>query len=244
MQPFSWLQSSPLGRAAQNQHLAMFRAALWDLFWGECQPFALPAAVVLIFTSGVFFCIQYLKYLNEWVSWDPGRPFWQNLLAGSSLPLGVALHVALLVHVAYWRCYAHGPAREGDALAALGPLLVKRITGPPPAQPGQSGKGAGAAGQPGAADPGGGAEAAAPGKAAEAAAAVAAAAVAAAMEEAEPPSEQRACPICCSPMTHKEALLRTICGHIFHEGCLGKWLPRSPTCPVCRCDLRSGPFAV
>ena len=32
-------------------------------------------------------------------------------------------------------------------------------------------------------------------------------------------------------------LARTPCSHMFHYDCVARWLKRSPTCPLCRCEI-------
>eukprot|EP00747_Dinoflagellata_sp_TGD_P162254 gnl/TRDRNA2_/TRDRNA2_179657_c0_seq1.p1 gnl/TRDRNA2_/TRDRNA2_179657_c0~~gnl/TRDRNA2_/TRDRNA2_179657_c0_seq1.p1 ORF type:complete len:204 (+),score=10.67 gnl/TRDRNA2_/TRDRNA2_179657_c0_seq1:84-695(+) len=49
-----------------------------------------------------------------------------------------------------------------------------------------------------------------------------------------------ACSICYAPFAGHEGevpLLRTGCGHVFHEECLDSWLQRHKSCPLCRHDL-------
>lgn len=49
---------------------------------------------------------------------------------------------------------------------------------------------------------------------------------------------QAECSICVSSLDEagdtSEAKCSTLCGHIFHEECLSKWIIRSKTCPHCR----------
>lgn len=46
------------------------------------------------------------------------------------------------------------------------------------------------------------------------------------------------CPICCVSFDAKGIpILRTPCGHLFHEDCLVKWCTNHVDCPLCRCDL-------
>eukprot|EP00746_Dinoflagellata_sp_MGD_P022160 gnl/MRDRNA2_/MRDRNA2_151803_c0_seq1.p1 gnl/MRDRNA2_/MRDRNA2_151803_c0~~gnl/MRDRNA2_/MRDRNA2_151803_c0_seq1.p1 ORF type:complete len:229 (+),score=28.73 gnl/MRDRNA2_/MRDRNA2_151803_c0_seq1:74-688(+) len=46
------------------------------------------------------------------------------------------------------------------------------------------------------------------------------------------------CPICCSCCAGSLNLVKTGCGHVFHEACLERWVHIRCTCPVCRHDLR------
>ena len=49
-----------------------------------------------------------------------------------------------------------------------------------------------------------------------------------------------ACPICMEDLGSGEALVHhPVCHHKFHTECLGAWLMRNPTCPVCRRGSRS-----
>ena len=41
---------------------------------------------------------------------------------------------------------------------------------------------------------------------------------------------QDECPICFAAKPQ----IYLLCGHIFHDECISKWLERSPTCPYCR----------
>eukprot|EP00929_Paragymnodinium_shiwhaense_P088843 TRINITY_DN49148_c0_g2_i1.p1 TRINITY_DN49148_c0_g2~~TRINITY_DN49148_c0_g2_i1.p1 ORF type:complete len:396 (-),score=44.24 TRINITY_DN49148_c0_g2_i1:444-1631(-) len=45
------------------------------------------------------------------------------------------------------------------------------------------------------------------------------------------------CCICSSSFDDVTEIRRAACGHAFHSACLAQWLPRSPTCPLCREDL-------
>lgn len=49
------------------------------------------------------------------------------------------------------------------------------------------------------------------------------------------------CGICISQFRDgQRASMGSLCQHIFHENCLGQWLARSRTCPLCRISLDSG----
>jgi hypothetical protein len=46
------------------------------------------------------------------------------------------------------------------------------------------------------------------------------------------------CGICLSQFKHGDmAALTSVCQHSFHEKCLGRWLARAETCPLCRVPL-------
>merc|ERR1712224_722789 len=52
------------------------------------------------------------------------------------------------------------------------------------------------------------------------------------------------CPICMEPFSDAGVIRRTPCNHVYHEGCLQKWLQRAAFCPLCRarCDeAKPGP---
>ena len=42
------------------------------------------------------------------------------------------------------------------------------------------------------------------------------------------------CSICLEHYLEKESLLRLKCQHIFHSGCISKWLDRNDSCRLCR----------
>ena len=46
------------------------------------------------------------------------------------------------------------------------------------------------------------------------------------------------CPICLEELNSSPLLALLPCGHPFHHSCLGEWLLRNPTCPMCRTELR------
>lgn len=49
-----------------------------------------------------------------------------------------------------------------------------------------------------------------------------------------------ACAICLSPWKAGDKLsMGRSCRHVFHRECLSMWLPKSTTCPYCRCDLEA-----
>lgn len=41
------------------------------------------------------------------------------------------------------------------------------------------------------------------------------------------------CPICFKCLK-LETIVKTNCGHSFHQGCIDKWLSTNPSCPMCR----------
>lgn len=44
------------------------------------------------------------------------------------------------------------------------------------------------------------------------------------------------CTICTDAIASARATT-LVCGHIFHQACIGKWLERANTCPLCRADV-------
>eukprot|EP00929_Paragymnodinium_shiwhaense_P020696 TRINITY_DN13703_c0_g1_i1.p1 TRINITY_DN13703_c0_g1~~TRINITY_DN13703_c0_g1_i1.p1 ORF type:complete len:321 (+),score=59.29 TRINITY_DN13703_c0_g1_i1:172-1134(+) len=53
----------------------------------------------------------------------------------------------------------------------------------------------------------------------------------------EPDRPDEECCCCSEAFCNEKPIKRTPCGHVFHEGCLSKWLKVSTTCPLCRNDL-------
>lgn len=54
------------------------------------------------------------------------------------------------------------------------------------------------------------------------------------------PNDQRPsgeCCCCVEEFNSEKAIVKTPCGHYFHQSCLGDWLKLARTCPLCRCDL-------
>jgi hypothetical protein len=46
------------------------------------------------------------------------------------------------------------------------------------------------------------------------------------------------CSICYVPFKNGAYLIELpVCLHVFHYGCLGSWVDKNPTCPICRFDL-------
>lgn len=58
--------------------------------------------------------------------------------------------------------------------------------------------------------------------------------------DAEALGETSQCPTCLEDFSKEARIKRTVCGHLFHEECLGPWLRVSRTCPLCRTDLAAG----
>jgi len=55
-----------------------------------------------------------------------------------------------------------------------------------------------------------------------------------------PADEQPECCICMDQFeTDRSALRFPCCGHLYHTGCLTKWLEKKTTCPLCRQGVRS-----
>jgi hypothetical protein len=48
-------------------------------------------------------------------------------------------------------------------------------------------------------------------------------------------TERADCPVCLEPHEARASALR--CGHAFHADCIGRWLERARTCPMCRADV-------
>jgi hypothetical protein len=49
---------------------------------------------------------------------------------------------------------------------------------------------------------------------------------------------QGECSICLD--TNNKKMIKTKeCGHDFHLECLNKWIKQNPTCPYCRCELKT-----
>lgn len=47
------------------------------------------------------------------------------------------------------------------------------------------------------------------------------------------------CPICLEAFSEEVAVRKTVCGHVFCEGCLKEWLSKSVKCPCCMQDMRT-----
>jgi len=234
---------------SRHQHQTRWRRALCELCISELS---LPAT--MIFASAMIFSVLYGSYLAAWFSMDKARPYWRKVLMGCSLPLGVFLHIVLLILVGYFAYMRHAAAavptkRRRRSVDETTPLLIERV--PLLA----------------AADPGLATASAAPEKARDAQQHLdpqqTAGGAAAPNEEATSAestmvesevSAEIACPICVTNMAMSRGaeagtkcdehyLLKTVCGHTFHESCLCQWLKRRKNCPVCRRDLRGGDHA-
>jgi len=46
------------------------------------------------------------------------------------------------------------------------------------------------------------------------------------------------CPICMEPVPRARGARLETCGHVFHRGCIAKWLKLNNTCPKCRAPVR------
>lgn len=58
-------------------------------------------------------------------------------------------------------------------------------------------------------------------------------------ESSGPPKER--CTICLMTYRQTDTLKQLACGHVFHEGCVSRWLRGNNICPVCRTRLASTP---
>ncbi|KAF7023958.1 hypothetical protein CFC21_036380 [Triticum aestivum] len=54
----------------------------------------------------------------------------------------------------------------------------------------------------------------------------------------EAPSDGEGCPICLDQEGATTAWKETVCGHIFHERCVERWLQAKGSCPMCRLQLQ------
>ncbi|MBR7083564.1 MAG: hypothetical protein IKI37_00045, partial [Oscillospiraceae bacterium] len=45
------------------------------------------------------------------------------------------------------------------------------------------------------------------------------------------------CPICLQKYKSADIIKEFPCKHIFHKGCIFKWLKQSNVCPICKHDL-------
>lgn len=45
------------------------------------------------------------------------------------------------------------------------------------------------------------------------------------------------CSICLNSIAADEMIYDIPCGHVFHKSCLGKWLDRQTSCPLCRAQI-------
>merc|ERR1711920_298954 len=49
------------------------------------------------------------------------------------------------------------------------------------------------------------------------------------------------CAICLEPLREGQSCRRAPCLHAFHDACFREWLRHSPTCPVCKLELKYPP---
>lgn len=42
------------------------------------------------------------------------------------------------------------------------------------------------------------------------------------------------CPVCITEFSKGDVVAELKCGHLFHKDCVGEWVKKHPTCPVCR----------
>ena len=47
------------------------------------------------------------------------------------------------------------------------------------------------------------------------------------------------CSICLEEFKLEESIRVTNCNHIFHHKCIEEWICKSPTCPLCRKNLKT-----
>jgi len=50
----------------------------------------------------------------------------------------------------------------------------------------------------------------------------------------EPPAEEQRCCICCCEYVVGDRQMTLACGHNYHPECIGPWLARKTTCPMCK----------
>ncbi|KAF7023957.1 hypothetical protein CFC21_036379 [Triticum aestivum] len=58
------------------------------------------------------------------------------------------------------------------------------------------------------------------------------------LKPVEAPSDGEECPICLDQERVTTAWKETVCGHIFHEQCVERWLETKGSCPMCRRQLQ------
>ncbi|XBI25896.1 hypothetical protein VPH35_050729 [Triticum aestivum] len=58
------------------------------------------------------------------------------------------------------------------------------------------------------------------------------------LKPVEAPSDGEGCPICLDQEGATTAWKETVCGHIFHGGCVERWLQVKGSCPVCLRQLQ------
>ena len=47
------------------------------------------------------------------------------------------------------------------------------------------------------------------------------------------PGTEKKCPVCLENILKKDSMHMLKCAHRFHPGCIGPWLAKNATCPVC-----------
>src|SRR6185437_5143105 len=57
--------------------------------------------------------------------------------------------------------------------------------------------------------------------------------------ELDPTKQQDNCCICCETLSEKELQYLPCCNHAVHSVCLLPWFEESPTCPLCRKNLKT-----
>jgi len=50
----------------------------------------------------------------------------------------------------------------------------------------------------------------------------------------EPPADEQRCCICCCEFVAGDRLMTLACKHGYHPECIGPWLARKTTCPMCK----------
>ena len=53
-------------------------------------------------------------------------------------------------------------------------------------------------------------------------------------------SQHFECPICLTLFFSKTDIQQTICNHTFCKSCIQTWTLHNITCPICRCQIKSG----
>ena len=49
--------------------------------------------------------------------------------------------------------------------------------------------------------------------------------------------EQSPCSICLDALTQQTGIYTSSCGHLFHLGCIGRWILKNENCPNCRSEF-------
>ncbi|XP_057790803.1 uncharacterized protein LOC131007907 [Salvia miltiorrhiza] len=55
--------------------------------------------------------------------------------------------------------------------------------------------------------------------------------------EEEEEEEERCCCICLEKLGDGGGASKMPCSHVYHGGCINKWLRKSPSCPLCRYEI-------